>query len=415
MNVSPSGPTLRSAAVAVGFTLCLHALCAAAAAVPQVLAPVAARDLGLPPSGVGIVAGVIALSSVPMGLFGGYLFARLSERRVCLLIAGLVALGMLIGAGAGTAARLVQLPAVFALLILGSSVLFGVALTLVNAVGAQLLFGAVPVRIRSLAFSIKQSATPIGGALVGLLLPLLLLSVSWQAVVASFAALAGAMAIAIFAMPLDDAPRGTRHAISLAELSAPVKIIWDTPRLRELGVVALCYNAYQIGMLAYLVTYLNLEIGLPLLAAGAVFSAVQIAAIAGRIGWGVSVDLRGSPRRQLGLIGLIGAASALFIGAFSPDWPLGAMLAAGALIGGSGVSWNGVFLAEVARLSPEGEIGKTTSGITVFLALGGLIGSALFAGVVALSGTYYPGFLVLALPLVVLGLRLVRRPLPNRG
>jgi len=413
VNAAPQQPSVRTAIVAVAFTLGLHTLVSAAITVPQVLAPIASRELGLPASGVGIVVGLIFGSVLPMGLLSGFLFSRLGERRLCQLIAGFVMLSMLIGAGVGIAAQHTQLPLLFAGLLLLSAVPLGLAIGLVNMVGAQLLYNAVPPRIRTLAFSIKQTAVPLGGGLAGVLIPLMLLSFAWQVVVAAIALIAGAAVFAILAMPLGDAPQGTPRPISFAELLSPLKIIRSTPALRELGAVALFYNVYQLGLLTYLISYLHLEIGLSLLAAGAVFSALQITAIAGRIAWGVSVDILGSPRRQLGVIGLISAAAALAIGSFTPAWPLGAIVLVAIVVGGSSVAWNGMFMAEVARQSPAGEIGRTTGGVLACFAIGGLSGPALFAAIVALTGTYYPGFIVLAIPLVALGLRMAATSLPR--
>ena len=397
---------MRTAAISVAFALGLHALVAAAIALPQVLAPVAARELGLPASGVGLLAGLIFVSMLPMGLLSSHLAARFSERRVCQVIAAFVTLGLLIGAGTGMAAPRLGVPAVLAALLVCTSVLFGFANGLVNPAGNQLLFNTVPDRVRSIAFSIKQSAVPLGGTLVGLLVPILLLSFSWQVIVAAFAVLAGAVIFAILAVPLSDVPRGARHALSLREIVSPFWVVWNTGGLRELGIVAVFYNAYQLSMLAYVVTFLNLEVGVSLRAAGTVYSAMQITAVAGRIAWGVSVDLQGAARRQIGLIGLMSAASAVLIGSFTQGWPVGAMVAVGILAGGSAVSWNGIFLAEVARLAPEGEVGKATGGMMIFFAAGGLVGPALFSAAVALLGTFNSGFFALAIPLIALGLRL---------
>lgn len=404
---SRPAPTLRSAIWSVTFTLGLHSLVAASISVPQVLAPVAAPGLGLSASGVGIMIGVMYGSVLPVALLTSYLFGRMSERRLCQLIAGLIVASMLIGTGVGVAAGHVLLPSLYGVLLVLSAAPIGFAIGLVNAVGAQLLFNTVPARMRSVAFSIKQTAVPLGGTAAGVLIPLLLLVMPWHTVLALITGIAVMAVFAILAMPLEDSPHGARRPISLAELAAPVKMLWSTREMMELGTVSLFYNVYQIGVLTYLVSYLNLEVGLSLLAAGAVFSAVQIAAIPGRIAWGLSVDMLGAPRRQLGIIALISSITAVLISSFSADWPLWAMIAVGALTGASAVAWNGMFLAEVARLAPEGEIGRATGGVIIGFAIGGFTGPALFAGLVALTGTYHAGFIVLAAPLVFLGVWLV--------
>ena len=412
MNAGRPEPSLRSAIVIVGFSLGLHSLVSAAISVPQILAPVAAGGLGLSASGVGILVGLIYGSVLPMALLSGYMFSRFSERRLCQLIACFVATSMLIGACVGVAAQHVPMPGVFAGLLLLGAIPLGFATGLVNSVGAQLLYNSVPTRHRSLAFSIKQTAVPLGATMAGVLIPVMLLSLPWQVVVGSITLIAGATIFAILAVPLGETTEGPRAVLSFAELLSPLKIIWSTRALRELGAVALFFNAYQMGLLTYLVTYLNLEIGISLLAAGAAFSAVQITAIVGRIGWGISVDVFGAPRRQLGLIALISAATALAIASFSPAWPLAAIVLVGALTGGTSVAWNGMYMAEISRQSPPGEIGRTTGGVLACFSIGGMSGPALFAAIVAVTGTYYLGFIVLALPLIVIGVWLTGERAP---
>ncbi|MBM3346577.1 MAG: hypothetical protein FJY55_08810, partial [Betaproteobacteria bacterium] len=61
-------PTVRSAAIAVLVTAGLHALCTMATALPGVLAPVAARDLGLPAAQVGIMQSLHYFTTIFFGL-----------------------------------------------------------------------------------------------------------------------------------------------------------------------------------------------------------------------------------------------------------------------------------------------------------------------------------------------------------
>ena len=58
------------------------------------------------------------------------------------------------------------------------------------------------------------------------------------------------------------------------------------------------------------------------------------------------------------------------------------------------VSWHGVLLAEVARLSPAGRIGATTGAVLAFGDAGALVLPLLFSGALTLSGSYAPGFLI---------------------
>ena len=80
------------------------------------------------------------------------------------------------------------------------------------------------------------------------------------------------------------------------------------------------------------------------------------------------------------------------------------------------VSWHGVMLAEVARLSPVGRIGATTGAVLAFGDAGSLVLPLLFSAALSLTGGYSAGFLIgatLALFVGLLGLwRQFRRHRP---
>ena len=58
------------------------------------------------------------------------------------------------------------------------------------------------------------------------------------------------------------------------------------------------------------------------------------------------------------------------------------------------VSWHGVLLAEVARLSPPGRIGATTGAVLAFGDAGSLVLPLLFSAALSLTGGYSSGFLI---------------------
>jgi hypothetical protein len=99
------------------------------------------------------------------------------------------------------------------------------------------------------------------------------------------------------------------------------------------------------------------------------------------------------------------------LASFSPAWPAAAVLTVCVLYGATAVGWNGVFLAEVARLAPEGRVAYLTGGTQFFTFAGVLIGPPLFGTIASLSGSYGAGFAATAaLPLLVVIAMLARRP-----
>jgi nitrate/nitrite transporter NarK len=175
----------------------------------------------------------------------------------------------------------------------------------------------------------------------------------------------------------------------------------------ELAIVSMIFGSAQLALIAYFVSYLNLELGYGLVAAGLIYSSAHAAGIVGRIAWGAVADRWLSPRSMLGLLGVMMALSGVGVAGFSADWPLSAVILVSALFGASAVGWNGVYLAEVARLAPPGQVGVVTGGTQFFTFIGALAAPPLFGFVVGLAGSYGKAYLVFCLPPALAGLRLL--------
>jgi sugar phosphate permease len=71
------------------------------------------------------------------------------------------------------------------------------------------------------------------------------------------------------------------------------------------------------------------------------------------------------------------------------------------------IGWNGVFLAEVARVVKPELAGMATGGTLFFTFLGILIGLPCFSLVVEKSGSYPFGFSLMAMATLVCGIALL--------
>jgi MFS family permease len=382
---------------AVGVTLAVQSLTAMALAVPSLLAPVAAGDFDVAPTAVGRWVGFSYTVAMFAGLAGGTFVGRYGPVRMLQVAVLGVALGLAIGAGAHLA------------LLLLCGALLGAAHGLVNPASSAILAVASPARIRSMVFSIKQTGVPLGGAVAGILVPGLLLWMSWQAAVLALAL--GALALLAAVAPYRRVYDSTRRAerLHILALVAPVAEVWANRPILELAVVSGVYSSIQITFVTYLVSYLKLELGYSLLAAGLFFSAAQISGALGRVLWGTVADHVFKPRSVLAALGLVMALCGFAVASFTAAWSAAAVLIVCVLYGATAVGWNGVFLAEVARLAPEGRVAFLTGGTQFFTFAGVLIGPPLFGAIVSLTGTYGAGFVVTAvLPLFVVVVILAR-------
>ena len=102
--------------------------------------------------------------------------------------------------------------------------------------------------------------------------------------------------------------------------------------MRELSVTSFGYAAVQLVFITYFVSYLALELGYGLVTAGLAYACAHGAGVVGRIAWGAVADRWLAPRMMLAVLGLISAVCALLVAAFSPAWPVAAVIAGTACI-----------------------------------------------------------------------------------
>jgi MFS family permease len=360
------------------------------------MAPAAAPALGVAPAAVGYFVTAVYLGSMIGTVTAGGWVGRFGPIRVSQ--AGL----LLCLAGLATAAS-GSLPAVLA-----GALLLGLGYGPATPASSVILARAAPPHMLALTFSIKQTGVPLGTAIAGAAVPALVLSLGWQA-----AALAIGIACALCAVALlpirsrYDADRNRAAPVSLGSAFAPVMLVVRDRRLLELSLVSLIYGGMQITLIAYLVVFLVDAFALSLVLAGMVMAASQLTSVAARIAWGAFADRLATRRATLGLLGLgmgLTAATAL---AAAPDWPLWMLFAFAMAFGATAVGWNGVFLAEIARLAPRDRISDATGGSAFFTFLGVVLTPPLFHLVLHMTSSYGATYALFGLPALAAGLRLL--------
>ena len=143
------------------------------------------------------------------------------------------------------------------------------------------------------------------------------------------------------------------------------------------------------------------HVGLDLVTAGLLFAVMQGAGFVARVGWGWVSDRWMSARPLLAALGAGTIASTVAATAFSDAWPLAGLAAASVALGATGVGWNGIYLAEVARAVPLDKVGLATGGALMFTFLGIVAGPSSFGAILAATGSYTAAFV--AIDVLVLG------------
>lgn len=374
-----------------------QAIVVLSALTPPVLAVVAAPDFGIAPADVGVFTTLLFLTAMFSTLVGGPVVERFGAIRVtqaCLLLA---ASGMALTATA-------SLP----LAALGG-VAVGLSYGPMTPGSTHMLARVTTAASRPFVFSFKQTSVPIGGALAGLLLPTLEDGLGWRGAALAVALLGVAAALGLQPLrgALDSDRR--RRPISLAgSLAGPLRTVARTPELRQLGLVSMSYSAAQICLGTYLVVYLVGEANYGLVEAGLILTVAQGAGIAGRLSWGAIADRLVSARRLLAVLGIgmgmAAGATALITG----HWPAAAIALVAAAFGATAVGWNGIYLAEVVRVTSPERSASATGGVLFLTFAGMMVGPAVFGAIVSAGGGFRAAFWVLAVLCLLPGVALLR-------
>ncbi len=148
----------------------------------------------------------------------------------------------------------------------------------------------------------------------------------------------------------------------------PFQYVRSVPGLTSLTIAACGFATMHTTVVSFFVIFLNAGLGISLVVAGSLFAVLQGSAIAGRILFGHVADRIGSPLTVLKIQAPMSAAATMLLATFSNRWPFALMALASALVGLTVGTWNGLFLAQVARTAPEGAVGEATaaSGAILF-------------------------------------------------
>lgn len=378
-----------SATVALAATLAIQIFISLAATAMAVLAPEIAPSFDLAPKWIGVFVGLVYAGAMTASLACGGFLQRYGAIRVSQACVLLCALGVAIIALA---------PGNGYLLLVLAPLLIGIGYGPITPASSQLLVRTSPPERMALVFSIKQTGVPAGVALAGATLPGPALHFGWRSVLIA-TALAG-IAVALLAQPIRAALDDDRHPgarLSMRGVAAPLRTVFDSPRLRTLALLSFAYAATQVCLTSFLVVFLTDTLKWSLVVAGVALTAATLGGVVGRIGWGLIADRRFGPTRVLAAIGAIAGVCGIVAALAQPDWPRAPLFALAALFGMTAMGWNGVQLAEVARQASAGTAGAVTgaSGFVTFA--GVVVGPPTFALLAGVTGSYRIGFAVFAL------------------
>lgn len=368
---------------AIAATLSVQAIIVMASLVVPLTAAAVAPRLGLESHLVGYYASLTFLAAAIASLATPQWVRRHGAIRIHQI--------MLLVAAAGLMALLTETLAGFVV----SALLLGLAYGPANPASSSLLARYAPPETRARVFALKQTAVPLGGALAGFAVPLLMTRIGWLGAVLAVtmvcllgAALVGGWRRSLDGQIKDLLPIGRTGAI------ASLRLISSSASLRPLGIMAVCFAATQFNFTAVFAAVLVERMQWSPLQAGTALSIAMAVSVAARLVWGWVAD-HAPPRLVLASLGAMMAAATVACAFLAPAWPPLLVYGIAFLFGVSGSSWNGLALSEAAHFAPSGHVGEATAGVMFFIYTGALLGPATFSLITSVSGTVTAAFLLL--------------------
>lgn len=352
--------------------------------IPAAVAPKLAAALDLSVALIGFQISMAYVGATVMSFAAGLVQRRLGAVRANQTAAAIIALSLLV----------IAIPHLGGL-VLGTLGL-GVAYGLTNPAAAHLMMRIASPENRNLIFSVKQTGQPLGGVVAGLLAPPIAVVFGWQWSLVAGAAMALLVMIAI--QPLRDRLDDDRDPATKfrGAVFKDVVLVMSLRPMRLLAFAALTLSAVQLALMAFVVTMLVEDIKLDLITAGIGLAVVQVAGVIGRLGWGWFADRTGDARRTIITVQIISIFAALMMPFLMQGTPVLLIFTQLFVFGASAVAWNGVFMAEAARMAPTGQAGSATGGVLVPTFIGVIIGPMLFTGLHDVMGTYTASFAALS-------------------
>jgi MFS-type transporter involved in bile tolerance (Atg22 family) len=346
----------------------LQALVALALFAPGAVAPSAQLDI---PS-LSMFSTAVFAVGVAASFWTGGLINRLGSLRMASLCAATVAASMALAAlGSGAALLLAGL-------------CLGLAFGPETPASTALLGRLVTDRRRALVFSLRQTGNQIGAVCGSLALPAIAI---WLAPQWSYAAVGACALVLIVAFEwLRPNYEGLAQAPPPLGVRARLALVSSDRRIAALAAASMPFSGMQLALNTYFVSLGVRELGLSHLEAGAALACAQAGGLVGRLGWGLVAMRIGSARPVLIGLGLGMSACAAAFGLCGGMLGTSGPYALAAAFGVTASGWNGVFLAEVARLAPQDRIGETTGAVLTASYAGLLATPVIIAAIASLAG-----------------------------
>lgn len=381
--------------VATGAMLLQQALSTMAGLSMPVLVPPIAADTGLDPSLIGLFVPLVYGGSMISSIASGGMLLRFGAFRVGQLCLLATSTGMLLCSTG-------YLPA----FIVGGLIL-GIGNGPSTPAGSHVLARYTTPKNAPMMFSLKQTGVPVGGMLAGTLLPIFVIHFGWQGALMCAAAMS--VTFVVLGQPLRsefDSDRQPGRSLRMMDVRATLLTVLRDARIRELAISIFVFTGLQITFASFFVAFLSLRLGWTLTEAGVAYSVTMVSGIVFRIIWGWLAARFIAPAYMLAFLGA-GMGLALFgVAMVEPGWSRYSVWGVAMLFGATGIGFQGVLLAEIARLAPHGMAGVITGGTVFFAFVGMILFPAIYGAMLSFGGSYETMFAIAGGPPLLVAIML---------
>jgi MFS-type transporter involved in bile tolerance (Atg22 family) len=323
----------------------LQALVALALFAPGVVAPRAHIEVWQ----LSMFSCAVFAIGIPASFWGGGFITHLGSMRIASLCATAIVVSMALASLGSTVA------------LLAAGLCLGLAFGPETPASAALLARLVTSERRAFVFSVRQTGNQIGAVCGSLILPVIAISLgpAW-----CYAAV-GACALLAILMFEQLRPAYAGKAVPPPELDlrARLALVTADRRITMLALASMPFSAMQVSLNTVFVTLGTRELGLSHIEAGMALACAQVGGLAGRLGWGLVATRLNASRAVLIVIGFGMTFCAALLGISGASLGRTEQFAVATLFGLTASGWNGVFVAEIARLAPQDRIGETTGAV----------------------------------------------------
>lgn len=330
---------------ALGAMTWLQALVALALFAPGMVAPRAHIEVWQ----LSMFSCAVFAVGIPASFWGGGFIAWMGSLRIASLCAVAIVASMALASFGSTAG------------LLAAGLCLGLAFGPETPASAALLARLVTAERRAFVFSVRQTGNQIGAVCGSLALPAIAIvfGPAW-----CYAAVAASALLTILLFEwLRPVYAGKIVPPPQLDLGARLALVTTDRRIAMLALASMPFSAMQVSLNTVFVTLGTRELGLSHVEAGMALACAQGGGLVGRLGWGLVAMRLNASRMVLVVIGLGMTFCAALLGLDGASLGRSWQFAVATLFGLTASGWNGVFVAEIARLAPQDRIGETTGAV----------------------------------------------------